>query len=58
MQEFEYCSLFKQLHEERKLIFDDVIHRNQLYLNILICLFLIGGDIISKTFKSRIIMII
>jgi len=58
MQEFEYCSLFKQLYEERRLIFDDVMHRNQLYLNILICLFLIGGVVINKFFKSRMIMII
>jgi len=31
MKEFEYCSLFKQLNEEQRLIFDDVRHRKQLY---------------------------
>jgi hypothetical protein len=58
MEEFEYRSLFKQLNEEQRLIFDDVMHRNQLYLDIYIYLFIIGGVTTSKTFKSRIIMII
>jgi hypothetical protein len=26
MEEFEYCSLFNQLNEEQRLIFDDVMH--------------------------------
>jgi hypothetical protein len=29
MEEFEYCNLFKQLNEEQRLIFDDVMHRNK-----------------------------
>jgi hypothetical protein len=39
MEEFEYCSLLKQLNEEQKLIFDDVMHRKKLYYDTLICLF-------------------
>jgi len=27
MEEFEYHSLLKQLNEEKKLIFDDVMHK-------------------------------
>jgi hypothetical protein len=27
MEEFKYCSLFRQLNEEHRLIFDDVMHR-------------------------------
>jgi hypothetical protein len=42
MEEFEYFNLFKQLNEEKILLFDDVMHRKQLYLNTSICLFLIG----------------
>jgi len=30
MEEFEYCGLLKQLNEEQRLIFDDVMHRKQL----------------------------
>jgi len=58
MEEFEYHSFFRQLNEERKLIFDDVMHKNQLYLNILICLFLTWGVAIVKTINSRITMIL
>jgi hypothetical protein len=27
MEEFEYYSLFRQLNEEKRLIFDDVMHK-------------------------------
>jgi hypothetical protein len=27
MEKFEYCSLLKQLNDEQRLIFDDVMHR-------------------------------
>jgi hypothetical protein len=27
MEEFEYCSLLKQVNEEQGIIFDDVMHR-------------------------------
>ncbi len=30
MEEFEYCGLLKQLNEEQRLIFDDVMHKKQL----------------------------
>ncbi len=56
MEEFEYCNLFKQLNEEQKVIFDDVMHRKQLYLNTPICLFLIGGARTSKTFALKFII--
>jgi hypothetical protein len=46
MKEFEYCSLLKQLNEIYIYLFiylfDDVMHRKQLYPNTPICLFLIG----------------
>jgi hypothetical protein len=42
-EEFEYHSLLIQLNEEQRLIFDDVMHRKQLYLDTLICLFLTRG---------------
>jgi hypothetical protein len=43
MKEFEYCILLKQLNEEQRLIFDDIMHRKQLYHDISICLFLTRG---------------
>jgi len=54
--------LFKQLNEEQRLIFDDVMHRKQLNPNILICLFFIGDAGIGKkfyikTYNSSIIII-
>ncbi len=53
MEEFEYRSLFRQLNEEQRLIFVDVMHRKQLYLDTSICLFLIGGARTSKTFTLK-----
>jgi hypothetical protein len=47
MKEFECHCLFRQLNEEQILIFDDVMHRNQLYPNILICLFFTRGATIN-----------
>jgi hypothetical protein len=63
MKEFEYCSLLKQLNEEQRLIFDDVMHRKQLYPDTPICLFLTRGvgtskNIYIKTYNLRIITII
>jgi hypothetical protein len=52
MEDFEYPSLLRQLNEEQRLIFDDVMHRNQLYINTLICLFLTWG----KTFTLKLII--
>jgi hypothetical protein len=57
MEEFEYCNLFRQLNEEQRLIFDDVMHRKQLDHDILICLFFIGDARVSKTYNSSIIII-
>jgi hypothetical protein len=56
MQEFEYRNLLKQLNEEQRLIFDDVMHRNQLYHDTLICLFLTRGVGIGKTFTLKLII--
>jgi hypothetical protein len=53
MEEFEYCSFSRQLNEEQRLIFDDVMHKKQLYLNTSICLFLIGGAGTRKTFTLK-----
>jgi hypothetical protein len=47
MEDFEYPSLLKQLNEEQRLIFDDVMHRNQLYINTFICLFSTWGKIFT-----------
>jgi hypothetical protein len=43
MEELEYHNLLRQLNEEQILIFDDVMHRKQLYPNTPICLFLTRG---------------
>jgi hypothetical protein len=56
MEEFEYRSLFSQLNEEQKLIFGDVMCRIQSYLDTSICLFLIGGVGIGKTFTLKLII--
>ncbi len=56
MEEFEYRNLFKQLNEEQILIFDDVMHRNQLYPNTSICLFLIRGAGIGKKITLKLII--
>jgi hypothetical protein len=56
MEEFEYLSLFKQPNEEQILIFDDVMHRKQLYPNTSICLFLIRGVGIGKKFTLKLII--
>jgi hypothetical protein len=36
MEKFEYRIIFRQLNEEQRLIFDDVMHRKQLYPNMFI----------------------
>ncbi len=56
MEEFEYHSLLRQLNEVQRLIFDDVMYRNQLFLNTPICLFLIGGARTKKTFTVKFII--
>jgi hypothetical protein len=56
MEEFEYCILFRQLNEKQRLIFDDVMHRKQLYHDTLICLFLTGGVGIGKIFTLKLII--
>jgi len=56
MEEFEYHNLFKQLNEEQRLIFDDIMHRKQLYLDTPICLFLTRDVGTSKTFTLKFII--
>jgi hypothetical protein len=56
MEKFEYRNLFGQLNEEKILIFDDVMHKKQLYPDILICLFLTWGDGTSKSFILKLII--
>jgi hypothetical protein len=56
MEEFEYCNSLRQVNKEQRLIFDDVMHRNQLYLNTPICLFLTGGVQTGKTFTLKFII--
>jgi len=56
VEEFEYFSLFGQLNEKQRLIFDDVMHRKQLYYDTLICLFFIGGAGTGKTFTLKLII--
>jgi hypothetical protein len=56
MEEFEYCSLLKQLNERQKLIFDDVMHRNNCTFNTLICLFLTWDVGINENFTLKFII--
>ncbi len=43
MEKFEYLSLLRQLNEEKRLIFDDIMHKKQLYPDTPTCLFLIAS---------------
>ncbi len=56
MKKFEYCSLLKQLNEKKRLIFDDVMHRKQLYLDTPICLFLTKGVKTTNFFTLKLII--
>jgi hypothetical protein len=56
MEEFEYQSLFRQLSEEKKLIFDNVMHKKQLYFDTPICLFLTRDVRTGKTFTLKLII--
>jgi hypothetical protein len=56
MEEFEYRSLLRQLNEEHRLIFDDVMHRKQLYFDTSICLFLTRDVGIGKNFTLKFII--
>ncbi len=53
MKKIEYYSLLKQLNDEYKLIFDDVMHRKQLYPNTPICLLLQEVLELVKTFTLK-----
>jgi hypothetical protein len=56
MEEFEYHSLLRQLNEEHKLMFNDVMHRKKLYFDTLICLFLTKDVGTGKTFTLKFII--
>ncbi len=56
MENFEYRILLRQLNEEQRLIFEDVMHRKKLYLYPLIHLFLTRGAGTSKTFTLKLII--
>jgi hypothetical protein len=56
MEKFEYGSLLRQSNEEQRLIFDDVMHKNEFYSNTQICLFLIGDVETDKTFTLKFII--
>jgi hypothetical protein len=56
MEKFEYRNLLGQLNEEKILIFDDVMHRKQLYHDTPICLFLTRDVGIRKTFTLKLII--
>jgi hypothetical protein len=55
MENFEYCSLLRQLNEEKIFTFDDIMHKKQLYLDTFICLFLTRGVGIGITFTLKFI---
>jgi len=55
MEEFEYRNLLKQLNEEQKLIFNDVMHRKLLHPDTLICLFFTWGVGTNKNFTLKLI---
>jgi hypothetical protein len=44
------------LNEEQRLIFDDIMPRKQMYLDLAICLFLTKGVRIGKTFALKFII--
>jgi hypothetical protein len=48
--------LLRQLNEKQRLVFDDVMHRKQLYLDILTRLFFTKGAGIGKTFTIKFII--
>jgi hypothetical protein len=63
MKKFEYCNLLLKIKWKKRLIFDGVMHRKQLYPYTPICLFLTWGvrtskNIYIKTYNLRIITII
>jgi hypothetical protein len=48
MDESKYQIMLKQLNEEQRLIFEDIMYRKQMYLNIPIHIFLTGGAVLVK----------
>jgi hypothetical protein len=56
MDESKYQSMLRQLNEEKKLIFDNIMYRKQMYHNIQIHIFLTGGVGTNKTFTLKLII--
>ncbi len=56
MDELECRSMLKQLNEEQILIFEYIMYRKQMYLNIPIHIFLTGGVGIGKRFTLKLII--
>jgi hypothetical protein len=53
MDESQYRSMLRQLNEEQKLIFDDIMYKKQMYPNISIHIFFIRGVGIGKNFTLK-----
>jgi hypothetical protein len=56
MDELKYWSMLRQLNEEQRLIFDDIMYRKQMFHNIPVHIFLIGGVGIGKNFTLKLII--
>jgi hypothetical protein len=56
MDESKYQNMFKQLNEEQKLMFDNIMYRKKMYSNISIHIFLTRGVGIGKTFTLKLII--
>jgi hypothetical protein len=56
MENFEYCSLFKQLNEEQRLIFNDVMHKFNCNLIHRYVFFTRGARIGIKKFTLKLVI--
>jgi hypothetical protein len=56
MDESKYQSMLKQLNKEKRLIFENIMYRKQMYYNIPIHIFLTWGARIGKTFTLKLII--
>jgi hypothetical protein len=56
IKKLEYHSVHRHFNEEKILIFDDAMHREQLYFDTPICLFLTRGVGTNKTSTLKLII--
>jgi hypothetical protein len=56
MNELEYRNMLRQLTKEQRLIFDDIVYRKNIYHNIPIHIFFIGGARIGKSFTLKLVI--